>query len=131
MSEPRRESPAAPITALASVPPTLAGRPVFNDYMFGGWLILQGVRPFIDGRADMYGDDFVQTYLDTEQARSPRQIDAVLARYGVEWTILAPTSPLVAYLDHKSGWRRLYTDKWAVVQARTPPPAAAPVGTGP
>jgi len=126
--EPRRESPTTPITAVASVPAQLAARPVFNDYGFGGWLIFSGVRPFIDGRADLYGDDFVQTYLDTEEVKSPAQVDAVFNRYGVQWTILQPTSPLVAYLDHKSGWRRLYTDKWAVVQARTPTVSPATPG---
>ncbi len=49
------EGPSAPISALAAVPPTLRAEPVLNAYGFGGYLIWSGVRPFIDGRADMYG----------------------------------------------------------------------------
>ncbi len=128
--EDRRDGVNVPVTALSHVPPQLAARPVFNDYSFGGWLIFNGVRPFIDGRADMYGDAFVQTYLAAEAVRTPSDADQALRRYGVVWTILQPTSPLVAHLDHSPGWRRLYADKWAVVQVRDdawPPPASATV----
>ena len=31
---------------------------VFNDYDFGGYLIANGVAPFIDGRTDLYGEKF-------------------------------------------------------------------------
>jgi hypothetical protein len=66
----------------------------------------------------MYGDGFIRTYLDTERVAAPAQADATLRRYGVAWTILMPGSPLAARLDHTPGWRRLYADRWAVVQAR-------------
>ena len=45
--------------AIAAVPASLRDRPVLNSYSFGGPLILAGIRPDIDGRADMYGDTFV------------------------------------------------------------------------
>jgi hypothetical protein len=108
-----------PITALARVPAALRARPVFNAYIFGGWLIYKGVRPFMDGRSDMYGDDLFRLYLDAERA-DPKAVDTILRRYDVAWTILPPSSNLVARLDATPGWRRLYADKWAVVQARAP-----------
>ena len=37
-------------------------KPVLNDYAFGGYLIWSHVRPFIDGRADMYGDAMLGLY---------------------------------------------------------------------
>ena len=52
-----------PVTALAHVPPQLLSQPVFNEYAFGGYLIFKGVKPYVDGRADMYGDAWVQEYL--------------------------------------------------------------------
>jgi hypothetical protein len=116
----RVDSTFVPVSALAHVPANIAARPVFNDYSFGGWLIFNGVRPFIDGRADMYGDPFIRTYLDTERVSVPAQADAVLRRYRVAWTILTPGSALAARLDHTPGWRRLYADRWAVVQVREP-----------
>ncbi|MDV6329139.1 hypothetical protein Q5L94_13915, partial [Idiomarina sp. Sol25] len=55
----RPENPATPAAALAHVPLELRAGPVLNEYAFGGYLIWQGVKPFIDSRADLYGDRFV------------------------------------------------------------------------
>ncbi len=49
----RRDSPGVPVTALAHVPTALRGKPVFNDYSFGGWLIFNHVPVFMDGRSDV------------------------------------------------------------------------------
>jgi hypothetical protein len=112
------DSRVTPANAVAHVPPQLAALPVFNSYSFGGWLVFKGVRPFIDGRADMYGDAFVQTYVDAERVKSPEIALDTLDRYKVAWTILTPKVALVDLLDRTPGWRRLYADKWAVVQVR-------------
>ena len=116
----RVDARATPVSALAHVPPKLEGQAVFNGYSFGGWLIFNGVRPYIDGRADMYGDAFLQSYLQTERAADPAAVAATFQRWNIAWTILEPSSPLVALLDRTPGWRRLYADKWAVVQVRDP-----------
>ncbi|MGA0604112.1 hypothetical protein ACO2Q3_25630 [Caulobacter sp. KR2-114] len=116
----RVDSGTTPVAALAHVPPALRGAPVFNSYSFGGWLILNGVRPFVDGRADMYGDTFVRLALDTEAADPPAQALATLRRYGVVWSITTPGSGLIPLLDRTPGWRRLYEDRWAVVQVYQP-----------
>ncbi len=42
---------------------------MFNGYNFGGPLILAGIKPYIDGRADMYGDAFVLEWWDIVQRR--------------------------------------------------------------
>jgi hypothetical protein len=34
---------------------------VFNDYDFGGYLIANGVAPFIDGRTELYGENSLST----------------------------------------------------------------------
>ncbi len=117
----RADRIAVPVTALDHVPAALRARPVFNDYSFGGWLVFKGVRPFIDGRSDMYGDDLLRLYLDVEHG-DPAAIARAFRRYDIQWTILTPKSPLVKRLDATPGWRRLYADKWAVVQTRDIPP---------
>ena len=108
----------SPITALAHVPPALAAQPVLNDYAFGGYLIFKGVRPFIDSRADLYGDAFLDDY-----AAMMRPDSALLSRAlsdrGVAWTILAAGSPAVAAMD-ALGWRRLFADGTAVGDVRAP-----------
>ena len=98
------------------MPPALAARPVFNTYGFGGYLISQGVRPFIDGRADMYGDAFFKRYLAA--GRDVAAFDALAAQARVDWTILHAGEPLALALDKKPGWRRVWSDQYAVVHVR-------------
>jgi hypothetical protein len=106
-----------PAMALASVPRDLRERPVLNEYGFGGLLIFSGVRPFIDGRADLYGDEALDTYMSIINADG-HVLDAMLCRYRIAWTIFGPDSVVPALLDRTPGWHRLYTDKFAVVHAR-------------
>ena len=47
----QRDGVNAPASALAQVPPALARQHMLNEYGFGGFLIFNGLRPFIDGRA--------------------------------------------------------------------------------
>jgi hypothetical protein len=70
----------------------------------------------------MYGDDFVAEYLTIVGGTEP-DVDQAFERWGVRWTILAPRDGLVRLLDKRPGWRRLYSDPYAVVQAKvdTPP----------
>jgi hypothetical protein len=113
----RVDGPASPIAALRQVPDALRERPVFNDYGMGGYLIDQGVKPFIDGRTDMYGDAFTGAYFRAEQPNL-EVFDTLLARWKVDWTLLAAGDPLVQVLDRRPGWRRLYADRYAVVHVR-------------
>lgn len=92
--------------------------PVFNDYEFGGYLIFSGIAPFIDGRADMYGDDFVK------RAATPGELPALLQQYAIAWTLIEPQDARVALLDHLAGWQRAYADDIAVIHVRAPSPAA-------
>lgn len=99
--------------------------PVLNDYGWGGYLILIGIPPFIDGRADVYGNAFIREYVEAVELKTSGGLETLLARHGVAWTLLAPDRPAAALLDRLPGWRRLYTDATAVVHVRTPPGAAA------
>lgn len=115
---PMVDSLTKPVAAMQHVPAALAAQPVFNGYNYGGYLIFEGVRPFIDGRSDMYGDAFFSRYLKMT-AGDQRLFDDAVRRYGVRWTILAPDAVANLKLDHRAGWRRLYGDKYAVVHVRT------------
>ncbi len=111
------DGPSMPTTALSRVPSDVKSRPVLNDYAFGGYLILAGVRPYIDGRADMYGDAFIGDYV-AATGFDRATLEAALARHGVQWTILKPDSSATALMDEISGWCQLYSDSVAVVHAR-------------
>jgi hypothetical protein len=109
----------SPIQALDHVPAALAATPVFNDYGFGGYLIFRGIRPFIDGRADLYGDDFLDTYA-AATGPSPAPFEHLADQYGIRWTIVTPGTAIAGVLDRLPGWRRLYADSVAVVHERLP-----------
>ncbi len=107
----------SPRAALAHLPPGLARAPVFNDYDFGGYLIFAGIRPFIDGRADLYGDRFMDTYLRAMHPDRAALAD-LLDRYAITWTLLRPSDGAVPVLDAMPGWHRLYSDETAIVHIR-------------
>ena len=107
----------APIKAVNAVPMSLRQKPVLNDYDAGGYLIFKGIRPFIDGRTDLYGSAFMAEYFEIEQGHS-RALDRVLKTYPIAWSIQRPQSPLVKVLDHHPDWRVLYRDASYVVHVR-------------
>ncbi|MCL6684497.1 hypothetical protein [Sphingomonas alba] len=106
-----------PRALLAHVPPPLRSKPVFNGYSFGGPLILAGIRPYIDGRSEMYGDQFVADYVAMQEGDMGR-FNAAVRKYGIEWTILPQTSKLARALDASPDWRRTYADKIGIIHVR-------------
>jgi len=117
----RTDGAAAPISALSAVSPELRRKPVLNDYAFGGYLIFEHVRPFIDARVELYGDPMLSLY-DKLQSGDRDALEATLKRYDVAWTIFDPGSRIVAMLDREPGWRRLHSDATAIVHVREAAP---------
>jgi hypothetical protein len=115
-----RPDVALPTAALATVEAAHVTGPVLNDYGFGGYLIFAGIPPFIDGRAELYGDEFIKRYVQAMLLESD-ELPKLLDQYGVVWTLIAPQRPAALLLDHLPGWRRLYADDVAVVHVRTDP----------
>jgi hypothetical protein len=114
IAAPRAADAISPEAALAHVPRMLRQMPVLNDYGFGGYLIWSGVRPFIDSRADLYGDAFLSNYAALT-APDKDALASTLAYYHVHWTIFRADAPVVKLLDAMPGWHRLYGDDAAVV----------------
>jgi hypothetical protein len=85
----------------------------------GGPLILSGIRPYIDGRGDMYGDPHVLAYsriVDGDR----REFDATVKRWNIRWAIIARRDKaMIAMLDATPGWRRIRQDKVGLVYARS------------
>ncbi len=112
------ENPAiAPAPALAAARQAGLTGPVFNDFDFGAYLLFEGVPVFVDGRIDLYGDDFMRAYAEALAAEGdalPRLLD----RYHIAWTLLQPNDNAVAALDRDPRWERVYADAGAVVHRR-------------
>jgi hypothetical protein len=115
-----RPDVAMPKAALAAVEVAHVTGPVLNDYGFGGYLIYEGIPPFIDGRAELYGDEFIKRYVQAMLLDSD-ELPKLLDQNGISWTLIAPERPAALLLDHLPGWRRLYADDGAVVHVRTDP----------
>lgn len=112
--------PAAASTPAAAVATAEAHHvtgPVLNSYRFGDYLIFSGIKPFIDGRAELYGDAFIERYVDAVSLTGDKLLQ-LLRQYHIAWTLLSPESPAVALLAHLPGWKRLYADPIAVVYVR-------------
>jgi hypothetical protein len=106
-----------PVTAVAHVPAGLRSKPVYNEYGFGGLLIFNGIRPFIDGRADMYGDADVLRAVRI-MAGDEAAFQRVVEQYGIAWAIVSPQGAVARRLSRSPEWRRLYGDRYGVVFER-------------
>jgi hypothetical protein len=115
-----RPDVAMPTAAVAAVRAGNIGGPVLNDYGFGGYLMFSGIPPFIDGRAELYGDEFFRRYVEAMLLQN-NELPQVLDQYAIAWTLIAPERPAVLLLDHLPGWRRLYGDGVAIVHVRAGP----------
>ena len=107
-----------PWKLIASVPPELRSKAVLNDYSMGGPLILSGIRTFVDGRGDMYGDPHVMRYSRLSGGDYAEFADSV-KRWDIRWAIMPHRDKkMIAMLDKASGWHRIRQDKVGVVYAR-------------
>ncbi|WP_309603354.1 hypothetical protein [Sphingomonas sp.] len=112
------ENGAYPRSAIAALPADLRAAPGLNDYSFGGPLIQAGIKPYIDGRSDMYGDAFFADYqriLDGDRGA----FDRAATHHGLRYTMLAPRyAALIARLDSDPAWQRIYADQIAIIHRR-------------
>jgi len=94
--------------------------PILNHYNWGGyfiWKIYPEYRVFVDGRADLYGDSFLNElasvyYLTGASWQGP------LEKWSIPTVVLPPDAPLVTALRGQAGWHEIYADRQAVVLTR-------------
>jgi hypothetical protein len=112
------ENEANPWRLIAAVPPELRSQPVLNGYAMGGPLILSGIRPYVDGRGDMYGDELVVDYKRITDGDAAA-LNAAVRRWNIRWAILPRRyKKLVALLDRSPGWRRMKEDEAGLIYVR-------------
>ena len=110
-----------PEAAVANADLAKAG-PVLNDYSFGGYLIFAGIPTFIDGRAELYGGQFIARYNRDVALTKLGDFLELLDQYKFGATLLALETPAVALLDRLPDWQRVYSDDVAVVHKRRAAP---------
>ena len=91
---------------------------MFNSYNWGGYLMwaLPDQPVFVDGRTDLYGDDFLQRWLHT--ATGGDEWRAVLDEYDIDFTVIEAGGGLAARLAEEPGWREAHRDDLAVIYVR-------------
>lgn len=92
---------------------------VFNEYGFGGYLTYRlwpGVRAFIDGRADIFSDDFSRDYIRIFNGDEGWR--AALDRYEVDLAIVPRSAPLRQLLLESHRFHEIYADEHNVVLKR-------------
>jgi hypothetical protein len=92
---------------------------MYNLYHWGGyiiWRLYPEQQVFIDGRADVYGDAFIDEYLQVYQLRESWQ--EPLGRYGVTLIIIDQGSSLSTVLNESPDWERRYLDEESAIFVR-------------
>ncbi|MCC7175585.1 MAG: hypothetical protein IT159_10345 [Bryobacterales bacterium] len=105
-----------PASALQALQTADASGNIFTDDEWGDYLIYRlypRTRVFVDGRFDLYGEKFTETYLDLLNAKYGWE--RTLAGYGVNTVLLRINTPLTAALKESSRWRTVYDDGIAIV----------------
>lgn len=110
--------PERAVAFLSAHPPT---GPLFNSYDWGGylaWKLYPGVRVFIDGRTDLYGDQFLHDFADTYEFKDNWQ--QALDRWHIQSVLVPVDSALATGLRSASGWTVSFQDAQAVILTRSP-----------
>jgi len=118
-SPPTQERVGVPLNAVAFVKENrITGNTFTEPNIWGGYLIWETPQNpvYIDGRIDMYGDEFVKEYLDIIYGISRWQ--EPFDKYGVQLAIISPTSVLRLQLEQSAQWQKIYSDEMAVVFQR-------------
>ena len=114
------DNQANPWRLIAAVPPQLRSQPVLNGYSMGGPLILSAIRPYVDGRGDMYGDELVVGYAKIVHGDAALFAEAV-QRWKIRWVMLPNDSKLIPVVQRTPGWRVVARDNVGVIYERTSP----------
>ncbi len=102
------------------------GGTVFNHYNYGGWLVLQRIPVFVDGRPDMYGDAFMDEYVRITGAKAAKDWQRSLKTVGADRVLLPKGSPMAKQIaadisaGRAPGWTEPATDPVARLFVKSP-----------
>ena len=95
-------------------------QPILNDYDWGGyiiWRLYPDYKVYIDGRADVYGEQILTSFFNTYEGRPGWS--ELLDRDGIQTVVIKPNVPLASLLRvTSSSWTSIYEDKQAVIFIR-------------
>ena len=92
---------------------------LFNSYNWGGYIIWRQYPDypvFIDGRADVYGDEFIYSYQDIYHGKPGWEKS--LDDFTIRLVLVEPDSGLAAGLRQSSTWKIIFEDQISVLFSR-------------
>lgn len=95
--------------------------PLFNSYNWGGYLIwkLREYPVFIDGRTDLFGDHYLDIYLQISEGTEAWE--NLLDDYHINLVLIERDTELGKALKSSHNWRLVYQDELAEVYVRAVP----------
>ena len=92
---------------------------VFNEYNFGGPLIMNNIKTYIDGRAEqLFLGTFMTNYLASGAPDDLSAMAKILEDTDIGWTIFPPQDPRNASLSKLADWHKTYEDQYAMIYER-------------
>jgi hypothetical protein len=117
-----REAEQFPQKAVAFLRASDQPRNIFVYYDWGGyaiWKLYPQYRVFVDGRADLYGDDLLRQFKTAVQLRTGWR--EVLDSWKVETVLVPPSCALAQALLLDPNWHAAFSDSKAILLVRTQP----------
>jgi hypothetical protein len=117
-----REAEQYPQSAIAFLRTNDQPRRVFVYYDWGGyaiWKLYPEYRVFVDGRADLYGDDLLRQF--TTVVRLHTGWRDILDRWKIEAILVPPSSAVAQALLLDPAWHVAFSDSKTVLLLRTLP----------
>ena len=90
--------------------------PIMNHYNWGGYLIWKlypQYQVFLDGRADVYGDDFMTDFGSCYYLTGNWK--KTLEHWSIRTVLLPPDAPLITALRSSPEWQQVFSDSQAVI----------------
>jgi hypothetical protein len=123
-NQPRAEAELFPAQAMGFLSSHPMPSRLFVYYDWGGyaiWKLYPKYRVFVDGRADLYGDELLHQFQEAAQLRG--QWDQILEKWGVQAVLVPPSGALAQGLLLDPRWHAEYRDSQAVLFLPTNPTA--------
>ena len=111
-----QQFPAAAVDYVSNQRPP---QPIYNEYIWGGYLIWRlypDYRVYIDGRADVYGDELIQEFLNVHDGKTAWR--EPLDHRGIRTVLVKPDAALASLLRQDRDWQKVFEDKQAVIFVR-------------
>jgi hypothetical protein len=117
--QPLAEAKVFPVAAAEFIRAQRPPQPIFNDYGWGGYLIWKlypDYRVYIDGRADVYGDAFMEEFLSAQAGQTGWR--GPLDKYGIRTVLIKPDLALASLLRQDAAWQNVFEDQQAIIFVR-------------